>query len=198
MIEPSCRYPPTVDTRQRLIAHGAGAGNRTPDPVITSDVLYLLSYSSRKNGAKGQNRTGDTRIFSPLLYQLSYLGTPFIAYETSPYEVKSIHRAAYRTFRDAQVAAQAIVSESAIHLVKSYRSHSPTSGTDRLPVTNFRMGDRETGSRSAPDVWAPNPFPCRHKEAIQIDMIVYTYCFLDRGKRPAYNKTICCVAGILM
>ena len=55
--------------------NGAGAGNRTPDPIITSDVLYRLSYSSKKNGAKGQNRTADTRIFSPLLYQLSYLGT---------------------------------------------------------------------------------------------------------------------------
>src|SRR5690606_13481855 len=50
--------------------HGAGAGNRTPDPIITSDVLYRLSYSSKKSGAKGQNRTADTRIFSPLLYQL--------------------------------------------------------------------------------------------------------------------------------
>src|SRR5882672_3418819 len=68
--------------------NGAGDRNRTGDPVITSDVLYQLSYTSsapesqrrrpggaprqrRDDGATPQNRTGDTRIFSAVLYQLS-------------------------------------------------------------------------------------------------------------------------------
>ena len=68
---------------------GAGDRNRTGDPVITSDVLYQLSYTSSgpgggrccscaghgaprgKDGATPQNRTGDTVIFSHVLYQLS-------------------------------------------------------------------------------------------------------------------------------
>src|SRR5262245_736140 len=65
---------------------GAGDRNRTGDPVITSDVLYQLSYTSsrcvvprhraagfpkEKDGATPQNRTGDTVIFSHVLYQLS-------------------------------------------------------------------------------------------------------------------------------
>ena len=66
--------------------NGAGDRNRTGDPVITSDVLYQLSYTSlefesrealpwgflaKMNGATPQNRTADTRIFSAVLYQLS-------------------------------------------------------------------------------------------------------------------------------
>ena len=70
--------------------NGAGDRNRTGDPVITSDVLYQLSYTSsdccvarsldRKlesrctvtaDGATPQNRTGDTVISSHVLYQLS-------------------------------------------------------------------------------------------------------------------------------
>ena len=66
--------------------HGAGERIRTADPVITSDVLYQLSYTSpalhpdprresgrpeKQDGATPQNRTGDTAIFSRVLYQLS-------------------------------------------------------------------------------------------------------------------------------
>ena len=66
--------------------NGAGDRNRTGDPVITSDVLYQLSYTSleyesrslafggvlaKRNGATPQNRTADTHVFSVVLYQLS-------------------------------------------------------------------------------------------------------------------------------
>src|SRR2546428_5807036 len=72
--------------RNSLRENGAGDRNRTGDPVITSDVLYQLSYTSpqhavprsvsagrlnKKDGATPQNRTGDTVIFSHVLYQLS-------------------------------------------------------------------------------------------------------------------------------
>ena len=29
-----------------LLQDGAGGGNRTPDPLITNQLLYLLSYAS--------------------------------------------------------------------------------------------------------------------------------------------------------
>ena len=53
---------------------------RTADLLITSELLYQLSYtssgkSSRNSGAWGRNRTTDTMIFSHVLYQLSYPGT---------------------------------------------------------------------------------------------------------------------------
>ena len=53
---------------------GAGEKNRTPNLLITSQLLCLLSYTSIFNGASERNRTTDTGIFSPLLYQLSYRG----------------------------------------------------------------------------------------------------------------------------
>src|SRR5260221_1129189 len=79
------------DERPRVRAgrpgNGAGDRNRTGDPVITSDVLYQLSYTSlefvsrealpwgeslmKMNGATPQNRTADTHVFSVVLYQLS-------------------------------------------------------------------------------------------------------------------------------
>ncbi len=50
--------------------------NRTADLLITSEMLYQLSYtSSEASGAWGRNRTTDTMIFSHVLYQLSYPGT---------------------------------------------------------------------------------------------------------------------------
>ena len=56
--------------------NGAGDRNRTHNPLITSQVLYQLSYTGAfklfNNGGSGRNRTADTRIFSPLLYRLSY------------------------------------------------------------------------------------------------------------------------------
>ena len=52
---------------------------RTADLLITSELLYQLSYTSswifsHKSGAWGRNRTTDTMIFSHVLYQLSYPG----------------------------------------------------------------------------------------------------------------------------
>ena len=54
--------------------NGAGERSRTLDLLITSQLLYQLSYTGNKyiNGGSGRNRTADTRIFSPLLYRLSY------------------------------------------------------------------------------------------------------------------------------
>ena len=51
---------------------GAGERNRTHNLLITSQLLYQLSYTSLISGASERNRTTDTGIFSPLLYQLSY------------------------------------------------------------------------------------------------------------------------------
>ncbi len=54
---------------------------RTADLLITSELLYQLSYTSSwihlesGDGAWGRNRTTDTMIFSHVLYQLSYPGT---------------------------------------------------------------------------------------------------------------------------
>ena len=53
---------------------------RTADLLITSEMLYQLSYTSsqeksNKSGAWGRNRTTDTMIFNHVLYQLSYPGT---------------------------------------------------------------------------------------------------------------------------
>ena len=87
--------------RSATYPNGAGDRNRTNNLLITSQLLYLLSYTSidktkttQKNvlhimgglnvlflclmkigfGAAGRNRTTDTGIFSPLLYRLSYRG----------------------------------------------------------------------------------------------------------------------------
>ena len=57
---------------------GAGGRNRTRDPLITSQVLYQLSYTGVEGvncGAGGRNRTRDPLITSQVLYQLSYTGT---------------------------------------------------------------------------------------------------------------------------
>ena len=45
--------------------------NRTADPVITSDVLYHLSYGGDQSGAEG-SRTPDLCSASAALSQLSY------------------------------------------------------------------------------------------------------------------------------
>jgi hypothetical protein len=63
-----------------ITIYGAGERSRTLDLLITSQLLYQLSYTGKlfidttfqKNGGSGRNRTADTRIFSPLLYRLSY------------------------------------------------------------------------------------------------------------------------------
>ena len=66
--------------------YGAGTKSRTRDLLITSQLLYQLSYAGVKHGnkpnriyylkigARTRNRTRDTRIFNPLLYRLSYSG----------------------------------------------------------------------------------------------------------------------------
>lgn len=46
--------------------------NRTPDLLITSELLLPLSYTGI--GAKGLSRTADTPLFKRVLYLLSYLG----------------------------------------------------------------------------------------------------------------------------
>ena len=55
---------------------GAGDGTWTRNLLITSQLLYRLSYFGARVdcGASGRNRTTDTGIFSPLLYRLSYQG----------------------------------------------------------------------------------------------------------------------------
>ena len=60
---------------------GATERIRTADLLITSELLYQLSYGGSRGpivepgcGAWGRNRTADTGIFSPLLYHLSYPG----------------------------------------------------------------------------------------------------------------------------
>ena len=59
---------------------GAGTKSRTRDPLITSQVLYQLSYTGiwdctiSKNGAGTKSRTRDPLITSQVLYQLSYTG----------------------------------------------------------------------------------------------------------------------------
>ena len=58
----------------RIMQSGAGERNWTPNLLITSQLLYQLSYTSLINGASERNRTTDTGIFSPLLYRLSYRG----------------------------------------------------------------------------------------------------------------------------
>jgi hypothetical protein len=56
-----------------FVSYGADERNRTPNLLITIQLLYLLSYIGRRiDGGSGRNRTADTRIFSPLLYRLSY------------------------------------------------------------------------------------------------------------------------------
>ena len=56
-----------------LSAFGAGRENRTPDLMLTRQLLYLLSYTGMFGSATWA-RTRDRWINSPLLYQLSYRG----------------------------------------------------------------------------------------------------------------------------
>ena len=37
-----------INTIEELVDAGAGGGNRTPDRLITNQLLYLLSYASRQ------------------------------------------------------------------------------------------------------------------------------------------------------
>ena len=71
--ERKCPHRPLLD--------GATERIRTADLLITSELLYQLSYGGSREGpaeprrgAWGRNRTADTGIFSPLLYHLSYPG----------------------------------------------------------------------------------------------------------------------------
>ena len=53
---------------------GRGAGTRTLDPLIKSQLLYQLSYTPRvrKDGAGEGTRTLDNHLGKVALYQLSY------------------------------------------------------------------------------------------------------------------------------
>ncbi len=67
---------------------GAAEGTRTPDPIITNDVLYQLSYSGfldptmallvlllcRELFGFASHSRGDPLITNDVLYQLSYSG----------------------------------------------------------------------------------------------------------------------------
>ena len=67
---------------------GAAEGTRTPDPIITNDVLYQLSYSGfpdptmallvlllcRELVGFASHSRGDPLITNDVLYQLSYSG----------------------------------------------------------------------------------------------------------------------------
>ena len=66
--------PPRLATSLPHQEKHAGDRSRTHDLLITSQLLYQLSYTGiiLKYGGSGRNRTADTRIFSPLLYRLSY------------------------------------------------------------------------------------------------------------------------------
>ena len=62
--------------------NGATSQNRTADLLVTSEMLYQLSYPGftcnqlfEHTGADGRNRTDDLRLTMASLYQLSYIGT---------------------------------------------------------------------------------------------------------------------------
>jgi hypothetical protein len=64
------------------VLSGRSVGARTPDPLIKSQLLYQLSYTSikptrkpvsgQKNGASEGSRTLDNHLGKVTLYQLSY------------------------------------------------------------------------------------------------------------------------------
>ena len=59
----------------QAVQTGRGAGARTLDPLIKSQLLYQLSYTPRvrkKNGASEGTRTLDHHLGKVELYQLSY------------------------------------------------------------------------------------------------------------------------------
>lgn len=57
-----------------LSRNGAHKGNRTPDHLVTNEVLYQLSYAGDVHGAVSRSRTDDLNITRVVLYQLSYHG----------------------------------------------------------------------------------------------------------------------------
>ena len=73
---------------QVLRRTGAAEGTRTPDPIITNDVLYHLSYSGysdptmallvlllcREDVGMTSHSRGDPLITNDVRYQLSYSG----------------------------------------------------------------------------------------------------------------------------
>ena len=60
--------------RTDFVRTGRGAGIRTLDPLIKSQLLYQLSYTPRvlKLGAGEGTRTLDNHLGKVALYQLSY------------------------------------------------------------------------------------------------------------------------------
>ncbi len=71
----------SIRSGNKEIFNGADTKSRTRDLLITSQLLYQLSYvgdtlnkDEIKNGADTKSRTRDLLITSQLLYQLSYVG----------------------------------------------------------------------------------------------------------------------------
>ena len=79
---PDKRSDPTGPDKQKRpysvknngLFSGRGAGTRTLDPLIKSQLLYQLSYTPRvlKLGAGEGTRTLDNHLGKVALYQLSY------------------------------------------------------------------------------------------------------------------------------
>ena len=70
---------PTAESTAGLASSGAGEGIRTPDPLITNQMLYQLSYASRRKqliiSLRKHNCKGRGKIFPPPRLTLS-LGQP--------------------------------------------------------------------------------------------------------------------------
>ena len=56
---------------------GAGEGIRTPDPLITNQMLYRLSYASRTNLIIIAERTSNCKALQNIFYG-SFPGTKFL------------------------------------------------------------------------------------------------------------------------
>ena len=74
-IEPGSR---AYETRELPFLYpaiiGWQGGDRTPDPLINSQLLLPAELLANKNGAPEKIRTPDILITSEALYQLSYKG----------------------------------------------------------------------------------------------------------------------------
>src|SRR5881394_2590318 len=91
MLLPLCAKAASASALAALICTGAGDRNRTDDPVITSDVLYQLSYtSSELLIARCTRPRGDVP------YQLSYTSSLVFASHVHS-SVPSAWRTAVRT-----------------------------------------------------------------------------------------------------
>jgi hypothetical protein len=71
MTAPKAVALPLGDTPRIKFENGAGEESRTPDLLITNQLLYQLSYTSAvfhlRNGVKRGTRTLDLRLMRPAL-----------------------------------------------------------------------------------------------------------------------------------